>query len=94
MKYKVVLEILGKKWTKEGTSIVSALNKFKFKFAEIKGKGTITVICGRGKYEHLYNMAKLRQIFNVGGVGELTRQIVAKDLTMLLKSDKKTNIPK
>ena len=87
---KVTLKVLGQEWSNSGDSVEDALSKFNFDYTEIKGKGTITVSKGKNKYEHIYNMAALRRIFN----NKITRVIKSKRLEFMLESDKETNIPK
>ncbi len=89
-KYKVVVKILGERWERGGSSIESALNKFKLGFVDIKGKGTLTVYKGKSKHVHLYNAIKLRRIFS----NKIIRAHEAKSLGWFIQENYKTNIPK
>jgi len=87
--YKIVVEVLGRKWKQEGKTVEETLAKFTLGWEQIKGKGILTISRGSKKHTHLMPAHLLRRIFN----NKITRGIWAKNLTLLVKSDNKTNIP-
>lgn len=62
--YKIVIEVLGKKWTEEGKNIMDALEKFDLTWENIKGKGTLTITHGKNRHQNLLTAVRLRRIFS------------------------------
>ena len=89
-KYKVTVDILGKKVKTEGETIEDCLSKFDLGWENIKNKGVVTVSKGNQSHEHLFNIKVLRRIFS----NKIVRAHWAKNLELLLKENVKTNIPK
>ena len=83
-KYKVVLKTSGKRYAKEGKSILEGLQAMPLDWHNIKAKGTITVYQGKSKYELLFTLQRLKGIF----MNKLTMQLWAKRLNVLLESKK------
>lgn len=80
-KYKIKIEVLGKEWKQEGSTVESTLKKFDLGWQEIKGKGVLTISKGSKKHEHLMSAILLRRIF----FNKIIRATWAKNLDNLLK---------
>ena len=85
-KYKVVLEVLGKKWTGNGSSLLKALEKIRPSWEEIKGKGVLYVyVNDKLKHERLMVLPKIRRLVSLGSTGEINRSVLAKNLDLIIK---------
>lgn len=89
MKYKISIEILKEVWVREGETIQEALSQFPLTWQNIKAKAIMNITCGNQKHEHLFNMKVLRRIFS----NKIVMAHWAKNLDLLLKGGKTTNIP-
>lgn len=86
---KIILNVLGQEWKSKGKDIDTALSNFDLEWQQIKGKGILKITQGKSNIEYWCNAIKLRRIF----ANKITRQLWAKRLEVLLKSDKTTNLP-
>lgn len=80
--YKIILDILGKKYINSGKTMEDALAGFKLCSADIKGKGTVAVNCGSKKLEpKWFNAVVIRRIF----ANPIVRSYWARNLEMLMR---------
>lgn len=89
MTYKVVLKTVGKTYSKEGSSIESAVANMGLKWNDIKNKGVLTVSQGRFTHEHLFNKGQLQLLF----ANKTRRLMWSSRLEFLMKEGPDTNIP-
>ncbi len=79
-KYKIVLDIAGKKYTDEGETIEEALTKMALDWMQIKNKGIMIISHGKTSLEKIFYMHQLRRIF----VNKITRMMWGKRLQLLM----------
>ena len=78
--YKIVITSLGDKWTKEGKTIKSTLDKFDLTWEQIKGNGELTISKGKKKHTQLMSAVKIRRIFS----NKIVKGMWVKNLRILL----------
>lgn len=80
MKYKVVLQTVGKEYVGKGDTVDEAIANLGLSWEHIKGKGTMFVTTGKRTYEHFFPLRVLRRIFT----NKMNRLLWGKRLELLI----------
>ena len=81
-KYKIILEIAGKKYEAEGDTVSEAFLNIPLKWSDIKAKGVITVTKDNHSVSKIFYLAQLRKMFG-NKLSRLMRTMWANRLELL-----------